>query len=111
MEKPPVLTDTVALARHRSRARRAPALFLHEDSAAELQERLLEVNRTFTAPAIVTDFPDPWLAVLPGARIVCGFSRFLEKFHRIKRIETKRFYSSLKHFLSNYRLQIYISVL
>lgn len=70
MEKPPVLTDTVALARHRSRARRAPALFLHEDAAAELQERLLEVNRTFTAPAIVTDFPDPWLAVLPGARIV-----------------------------------------
>lgn len=70
MEKPPVLTDTAALDRHRSRARRAPALFLHEDAAAELQERLLEVNRTFTAPAIVTDFPGPWLEVLPGARVV-----------------------------------------
>lgn len=70
MDKPPVLTDLTALARHRSRARRAPALFLHEDAAAELQERLLEVNRRFTDAAIIADFPQPWQAVLPAARVI-----------------------------------------
>lgn len=67
----PLLTDRLALSRHRARARRAdPALFLHEDAAAEIEERLSEVNRRFTSPAVVTAFPEPWQAILPGARIV-----------------------------------------
>ncbi|HEY0212279.1 MAG TPA: methyltransferase domain-containing protein [Paenirhodobacter sp.] len=66
----PPLTDRTALHRQRIRALRAPALFLHEDAADELQERLLEVNRTFTSPALVTNFSSPFAHVLPGARIV-----------------------------------------
>lgn len=67
----PALTDRTALARFRARARRrAPALFLHEDVADEIKERLTEVNRTFTAPAVVTPFPEVWRDILPGARLV-----------------------------------------
>ena len=70
------LTDRPALLRNRARAQAAgPALFLHEDAAIELQERLNEVNRTFTAPALVTNFPDPWLSVLPGAKLVADEDR------------------------------------
>ncbi|GAB4268422.1 MAG: methyltransferase domain-containing protein [Pararhodobacter sp.] len=67
---PPSLTDRAALARFRARARRSPDLFLHEDVADEIEERLTEVNRTFTAPAVVTGFPEIWRKRLPGARIV-----------------------------------------
>ena len=71
----PVLTDRTALARHRARALGAPgplrpALFLHDEAAREVEERLNEVNRTFTAPAVVTAFPQFWAERLPGARIV-----------------------------------------
>lgn len=62
MTQPPLLTDRKALARHRTRARALPghdeALFLHRLALADLEERLTEVNRTFTAPAIVTGFPE-----------------------------------------------------
>lgn len=67
----PRLTDRTALARFRARAAaRGPALFLHEEAATELQLRLGEVNRTFTAPAVVTGWPDFWAGVVPGARVV-----------------------------------------
>jgi len=66
----PALTDRTALARHRARARRAPALFLHEGVAEEIKERLTEVNRTFTAPAVVTPFAQVWREILPAARII-----------------------------------------
>lgn len=69
-QRPPALTDRPALDRFRARARRAPAFFLHEDAADEVQERLAEVNRTFTAPAVVTPFPEVWKGRLPGARLV-----------------------------------------
>ena len=65
----PILTDRTALLRHRARALRAPALFLHEDAAAEIDERLNEVNRRFTSPAVVTGFPQVWQDRLPGAKI------------------------------------------
>ena len=64
------LTDRTALLRARARAAHAPALFLHAEAATEIQERLNEVNRTFTAPAVVTGWPAAWEGVLPGARIV-----------------------------------------
>ena len=70
MQTPPALTDRNALSRNRARALRAPAFFLRDSVVAEMQERLIEVNRTFTAPAIVTPFPDLWHDVLPDARIV-----------------------------------------
>ncbi len=52
-----LLTDRAALTRNRSRA---SALFLQDLVLDEVQDRLKEVNRTFTAPAIVTGFPQVW---------------------------------------------------
>lgn len=70
------ITDRPALLRNRTRVSR-DALFLHDEVVAEAQERLSEVNRTFTAPVVVTPFPDLWdmptvpdddtLALTPGA--------------------------------------------
>lgn len=60
MQTPPILTDRSALVRNRARALRAPALFLHDEVATEVQERLAEVNRTFTAPAVVAPFAQIW---------------------------------------------------
>ena len=45
-------------------------MFLQEAARDQLQERLNEVNRTFTDPAIVTGFPQVWSPMLPGARVV-----------------------------------------
>ncbi|MEM8803148.1 MAG: SAM-dependent methyltransferase, partial [Pseudomonadota bacterium] len=39
--------------RHRSRAARQPAFFLHEEAADEIKERLAEVNKSFTSPALI----------------------------------------------------------
>ncbi|OYW52868.1 MAG: SAM-dependent methyltransferase, partial [Rhodobacterales bacterium 12-65-15] len=68
------LTDLAALTRQRDRARRLPghdaALFAHRLALADVQERLIEVNRTFTAPAIVTGFPDLWRDLASGGVVV-----------------------------------------
>ncbi len=45
-------------------------MFLHHAAAADIQERLIEVNRTFTAPAVVTGFPKFWDKALVGATMV-----------------------------------------
>lgn len=66
----PLLTDVTALSRNRRRARRAPALFLHELVADEVQDRLSEVKRTFTDITIVSPFPEVWLNRLPQARVI-----------------------------------------
>lgn len=70
MTQTPRLTDRAALIRNRIRAARAPALFLQEEAATEIKDRLELVNRTFTNPAVVTGFPHVWPSVLPDARIV-----------------------------------------
>ena len=70
MNAPPPLTDRAALSRQRRRALRAPALFLHEEAAAEVQQRLAEVNRVFTTPAVVTGFAEFWSGVIAGARVL-----------------------------------------
>lgn len=57
-----MLTDRPALIRNRARA---TAFFLHDEVASEAHERLAEVNRTFTSPAIVTPHPALW--PMPGA--------------------------------------------
>ena len=64
---PPDLTDRPTLARHRARA---SAFFLHDLAIAEIQERLTEVNKVFTAPAVVSGFAKIWGAAFPGARVV-----------------------------------------
>ncbi|MBZ4020890.1 SAM-dependent methyltransferase [Rhodobacter sp. TJ_12] len=65
------LTDRPALIRNRARAEwRGLELFLHEDAAEELQERLNEVNKRFTSPALIAPYAAPWQAVLPGAKRV-----------------------------------------
>ncbi len=71
MSGPPKLVDRAQLMRNRARARRTgPALFLHDEAVAEIQERLQMVNRGFTDVAIVTPFPEVWAGVIPGARLV-----------------------------------------
>src|SRR6056297_543806 len=65
----PQLTDRTALIRNRARAE-PDALFLQEQAADEVHERLNEVNRTFKSVAIVTGFPDFWAARYPDATIV-----------------------------------------
>ena len=71
MTRPPELTDRAALCRFRARAaRRGPALFLHEVAGEEIEERLAEVNRRFTAPAVVTGWPTFWQERFPRARVV-----------------------------------------
>ena len=72
MQSPPTLTDLHALARNRARALRSrdPAMFLQQEAADEVKERLTLVNRTFIAPAIVTPFPQIWANVVDGAKIV-----------------------------------------
>jgi len=44
-------------------------MFAHRLAMADVQERLIEVNRTFTAPAIVTGFPELWQDALPDAAV------------------------------------------
>lgn len=67
--KPPQIIDRAALLRNRNRAE-PDALFLQEQAATEIQERLIEVNRTFKSVAIVTGFPDFWQARFPDATVV-----------------------------------------
>ena len=67
----PALTDRTALLRQRARAIRSGHVdVLHRIAADEVEDRLAEVNRTFTRPAIVTGFPDFWQDLIPGATVV-----------------------------------------
>nr|WP_111301966.1 methyltransferase domain-containing protein [Paracoccus saliphilus] len=67
----PALTDRDALLRQRDRAHRTGLVDLfHQIAADEIEDRLAEVNRTFTAPALVTGFPDIWGPRFPQARVV-----------------------------------------
>ena len=74
MTQPPPLTDRSALLRHRARgmarADHDDAMFLHRIALSDIKERLIEVNRTFTAPAVVTGFPDFWRDLRADAVVV-----------------------------------------
>lgn len=68
---PPRLTDREALDRNRARADRTGREdWLHDLLHVEIEDRLAEIKRRFTAPAVVTGHPDFWRAAVPGARIV-----------------------------------------
>jgi len=64
------LTDRPALLRQRARALRTPDLFLHALAADEIEDRLGMVNKSFTAPALVTGFADFWQERYPHATVV-----------------------------------------
>jgi SAM-dependent methyltransferase len=70
MARPPKLTDRAVLARNRARGATATATFLHDEAILNLQERLAEVNRTFTKVAVVTGFADLWQRAFPEAALV-----------------------------------------
>lgn len=59
MSGAPNLTDRKALKLHRARAAVKPAMFLHEEAAAEIEERLAEVNKSFNYPALVGHVTSP----------------------------------------------------
>lgn len=54
----------------RARASAQPEVFLHRAVVAEVKERLAEVNKSFTAPAIVTGMDRVWDGMLPGAKLI-----------------------------------------
>lgn len=64
-----LLTDRAALLRNRCR-RETDGMFLQIAARDEIKERLDEVNRTFTAQAIVTGFPEVWRPLAPNAVVV-----------------------------------------
>ena len=68
-QTPPKITDVTALRRNRARALNgtSPAMFLQHEAAIEVQERLSEVNRTFTDVAVVSGFPEIWTEYFPEA--------------------------------------------
>lgn len=70
MSEAPILFDRTALTRNRARASRKPALFLHEEALADIQDRLSLVNKPFQSPAIVTPFPQVWQTAFETAHIV-----------------------------------------
>jgi SAM-dependent methyltransferase len=71
MSDPALVTDRAALARNRARAAaQGFDPFLHSAIADEVEERLAEVNRTFTATAVVTGFPAFWAQRFPDAHVI-----------------------------------------
>lgn len=70
MQNAPLLTDRKTLLAHRRRADRDGGMFLQITAADDLQDRLSMVNRSFTAPAIVTPFPEVWQGRFENAVIV-----------------------------------------
>lgn len=65
MTTPPSLFDRTAVLANRARAT-SQGLFLHELARDEMHERLNDVNRTFTKPAIVTSQPGIWREFAPA---------------------------------------------
>lgn len=70
MTTAPKIRNPAALAAHRARAHRRPETFLHDEAAFEVEERLNEVNRSFTSPLLVGHALAPLRAVLPDAPVI-----------------------------------------
>lgn len=65
----PNLFDRRALDAHRARTK-PDAMFLHHLARDEIEDRLSMVNRTFTAPAIVSGFGEIWENFAKNATII-----------------------------------------
>jgi len=70
MTNTPRLTDRNALQLHRARAQRSPEYFLLKEAAADLEERLAEVKKTFTKAAIVGGLRGPFETVVRASASV-----------------------------------------
>ncbi len=71
MTNPPILFDRPALlARRRRAVTQGPALFLHDEAAIEIKERLKDINRSFTKVAIVTGMSAFWADHFTEATII-----------------------------------------
>lgn len=71
MSQPPPLVDRAQLIRNRQRAlKQGGDFFLHEEARFEIEDRLDMVNKSFSAPAIVTSFPEIWQNWFPKATVV-----------------------------------------
>lgn len=66
----PKITDSTALRRGRQRAARDPVLFLHREAAGEIEERLADINKEFTAPLLVGHVTEPLRSLFPGAPVI-----------------------------------------
>ncbi|AJE44964.1 methyltransferase domain-containing protein [Celeribacter indicus] len=65
------LVDREQLSRSRRRAdRQGGDFFLHEEARFEIEDRLDMINKSFTAPAVVTGFPRLWANWFPEATVV-----------------------------------------
>ncbi|EDQ06308.1 hypothetical protein DSM14862_00047 [Sulfitobacter indolifex] len=69
MTAQPPLIDPTALAHRRARATER-GMFLQQAAAEDVQDRVGLVKKAFTAPAIVTAFPQIWAASFPEAKII-----------------------------------------
>lgn len=70
MVSPPPLFDTSTRARFRARAKAlGVADFLHREAAAQVQERLEDVNKSFTNPAFVGWLPEQWAGFGPEVAV------------------------------------------
>ncbi|WP_460272985.1 methyltransferase domain-containing protein [Celeribacter sp. ULVN23_4] len=71
MSQPSLLVDREQLSRNRHRAmRKGGDFFLHEEARFEIEDRVDMVNKSFTAPAVVTGFPELWSKYFPDAKVV-----------------------------------------
>lgn len=75
MSNTPILTDRVALDHHRARAAKQPSLFLHEEAAVELEERLAEVNKSYNAPLLLGHATAPFRQLFPDAVVASDTDR------------------------------------
>jgi len=80
MQNPVDLFNRHTLEQRRKRAQHAkkPAWFLHDYAANCVQERLSEINRTFTKPAIVTWRPESWQTILDKPAHICADTEILD---------------------------------
>lgn len=69
MSKPPPLFDRHAIQQRRRRATDA-GMFLQRVACSEMEERLKDVNRAFTKPAVISAFPAIWTDLIPHAKLI-----------------------------------------
>ena len=64
------LIDRKALLQNRARRVTQQGTFLHDLAIADVQDRLMMVNKSFKNIVIVTGWADPWATAFPEARVI-----------------------------------------